>query len=618
MCGICGFAGRGDADDLRRMSDRLTHRGPDAQGAWTDPGHGIYLGHRRLSIIDLAGGAQPMRTLDGALCVTFNGEIYNHESLRAELVSAGHRFVTSHADTEVLLHGYREWGETLPGRLNGMWAFALYDSEKRQLFLSRDRFGKKPLYFQHSGSDFAFASELPALLAHRNTKATVSRLALKKFFAYNFFPGSHSLYESIKKLPAGHHALYDCANGSLTVKKYWEFRIEPFDVIPADAETVWAEELRRLLQRAVERRLMADVPLGVFLSGGMDSSSVAYYAGVRNGYAAVKTFSIGFDEKSFDESAWSTAVAERLGTAHHLTTLSMASARDLLPEIAERLDEPLGDPSLLATYLLCKETRNEVTVALGGDGADELFAGYDPFRALRLAALYNRMVPRPLHRAISLAVAKLPVSHVNMSFDFKLKRTLAALSYPRPLWNPVWLGALTPKGIADLFNEPADLEEIYSEAIEAWDSCGEQDPVDRTLSFFTKLYLCDDILVKVDRASMLNSLEVRAPYLDIDLVDFVRKIPWRFKYRNSETKYLLKKALEPVLPRAIIYRPKKGFGVPFGRWFKEGSIALKESPSFATFFNDNAVRRLINEHTGGKADHRAALWNIFLLEWKLR
>jgi asparagine synthase (glutamine-hydrolysing) len=614
MCGICGFAGSGDRDDLQRMNNCLVHRGPDAEGVWHDRGCGVYLGHRRLSIIDLSGGAQPMQTADGALVVTFNGEIYNHEELRKELAAAGHRFVTSHSDTEVLLHGYRQWGTALAEKLNGMWAFALYDREQKRLFLSRDRFGKKPLYYHATGGLFAFASELSALCAHRSIKPSISPLALKKLFAYNFIPAPHSLYAGINKLPAGHNAVFRIADSKLSLEKYWEFVLEPFETIPADPEAEWGATIRDILKKAVERRLMSDVPLGVFLSGGMDSSSVAYYAGKKNGYGAVKTFSIGFEEKSFDESAYSDRMACLLGTDHHHTRLSIDNGRALLPCVAGRLDEPLGDSSLLAAYLLCKETRKHVTVALGGDGADELFAGYDPFRALRLAALYKKLVPRPLHNGIALAVAKLPTSHANISFDFKLKRTLRALSYRPEFWNPVWLGALDPAAIADLFGGPTDIEELYSEAIDAWDTSSQEDLVSRTLQFYTRLYLTDDILVKVDRASMLNSLEVRAPFLDIDLVNFARKIPWSYKYRNGTTKYILKKALEPVLPRAIIYRPKKGFGVPVGRWFKGNLLEVYPDHPGIALLDGKRVAAAIEDHKKGKTDQRALLWNLYLLE----
>jgi asparagine synthase (glutamine-hydrolysing) len=613
MCGICGFVGRGSIDDLKRMNEALLHRGPDAQGIWSDPSQGIYLGHRRLSIIDIDGGAQPMWTADRKLCISFNGEIYNFRELRRELEKAGHRFTSDHSDTEVLLHGYREWGCALPDHLNGMWAFVLYDTENNLLFLSRDRFGKKPLYYSHAAGTFMFASELSSLRAHRAFNFPLSKTSLQKFFAYNYIPAPLTLYESVCKLPAGCNLQYSIDTSTVTVKRYWEFTLEPFETIPPDAESVWAEELRALIDHAVKRRLMSDVPLGIFLSGGIDSSAVAAFATRHIEPSRLMTFAIGFSEPSFDESRHSRFAADLLGTDHHHRQLSLESAIGLLPEIASGLDEPLGDSSLLPTYLLCKESRKHVTVALGGDGADELFAGYDPFRALAAARLYGAMVPKPLHEAIRLLLLRLPVSHANMSTDFRIKRTLRGLCYRKSLWNPVWQAALDPKEIGELFNEPVSPEELFSEAIECWDGCRQPGLVDKTLEYYTKLYLQNDILTKVDRASMMNSLEVRAPFLDIDLVNFIRRIPSEYKYRNRTTKYLLKKALEPVLPKRILYRSKKGFGVPVGKWFKNGSLVIDNSAA-PGMFSRSFINRQITTHRNGNRDNRAFLWNTWMLE----
>ena len=613
MCGICGFVGRGSIDDLKRMNKALLHRGPDAQGIWSDPSQGIYLGHRRLSIIDIDGGAQPMWTADRKLCISFNGEIYNFRELRRELEKAGHRFTSDHSDTEVLLHGYREWGCALPDHLNGMWAFVLYDTENNLLFLSRDRFGKKPLYYSHAAGTFMFASELSSLRAHRAFNFPLSKTSLQKFFAYNYIPAPLTLYESVCKLPAGCNLQYSIDTSTVTVERYWEFTLEPFETIPPDAESVWAEELRALIDHAVKRRLMSDVPLGIFLSGGIDSTAVTAFATRHIEPSRLMTFAIGFSEPSFDESRHSRFAADLLGTDHHHRQLSLESAIGLLPEIASGLDEPLGDSSLLPTYLLCKESRKHVTVALGGDGADELFAGYDPFRALAAARLYGAMVPKPLHEAIRLLLLRLPVSHANMSTDFRIKRTLRGLCYRKSLWNPVWQAALDPKEIGELFNEPVSPEELFSEAIECWDRCRQPGLVDKTLEYYTKLYLQNDILVKVDRASMMNSLEVRAPFLDIDLVNFVRRIPTSYKYRNRTTKYLLKKALAPVLPKSILYRSKKGFGVPVGKWFENGSLVIDNSTA-PEMFSRSFINHQITTHRNGSRDNRAFLWNTWMLE----
>ncbi|MCP9455881.1 MAG: asparagine synthase (glutamine-hydrolyzing) [Nitrospira sp.] len=593
------------------MNDKIVHRGPDAEGLWHDVERAVYLGHRRLAIVDIDGGQQPMWTKDGKLGVAFNGEIYNHEELRAELKGHGHVFESDHSDTEVLLHGYRAWGVDLPNRLNGMWAFAIYDVLTGRVFCSRDRFGKKPFFYYHRTGAFIFASELSALLQHQGVPHSLSQKALRKYFAYGYIPAPHSLVEGVYKLPGGHSLVYDIRSGSLRIWKYWDFVIEPFDQVPADAEDLWAEELRALLDKAVRRRLMADVPLGAFLSGGIDSSAVAAFAVRHIGRERLKTFSIGFEEATFDESHHARRVADHLGTEHHVETLSMDRARLLLPEIVERLDEPMGDSSLLPTYLLCQHTRRHVTVALGGDGADELFAGYDPFRAVRWARLYDKLVPKPLHAGIRHLMARLPVSHRYMSLDFKIKRTLRGLSYPAQYWLPVWMAPVDPEELADLCGGPVDLEEEYSEAIEQWEACRSTNPIDKVLQFYTKLYLQDDILVKVDRASMMHSLEARSPFLDIELVDFVRRIPACFKFRNGRTKYLLKRALAPILPQEILERSKKGFGVPIGRWLQQGALDFRNAAN--GLLNRSFTERMLARHISGREDQRAYLWNEWML-----
>lgn len=609
MCGICGFIGLGSTRDLQGMARSVAHRGPDAEGIWTE--RDVFLAHRRLSIIDLAGGAQPMATEDGELVIVFNGEIYNHQELRAELQALGCAFATTHSDTEVLLHGFRRWGRDLPNRLNGMWAFAIYDRRAKTLFCCRDRFGKKPFFYTLQNGTFAFASELAALKQHPGVTASLSKLALQKYFAYGFIPAPHSLYQGIHKLPGGHSLWVNGETLEVRIEKYWDFVLEPTSEIPRNPEAEWGEQLRHLLDRAVQRRLMSDVPLGIFLSGGIDSSAITAFASRHVPKGSLKTFSIGFEEATFDESAYAKQVAELFHTDHRCEQLSLSRAHELLEEIAARLDEPLGDSSLLPTALLSRFTRRHVTVALGGDGGDELFAGYDPFRALRRAEWYSKLVPRPIHRAIRLLFERLPVSHGNMSLDFKIKRTLRGLGYPARLWVPAWMGPLDSREIEDLFCEPIDMEELYSEAIEQWDACSQANLVDKTLQYYTKLYLQDDILVKVDRASMMHGLEVRAPFLDIELVDFVRRIPNEYKFRNGTTKYLLKKALEPVLPNNILFRAKKGFGSPIGAWFKDGTLPVGEarSPMLSPAF----VRQRVASHKTGKSDERAFLWNLHLL-----
>ncbi|MCD4721405.1 MAG: asparagine synthase (glutamine-hydrolyzing) [Desulfobacula sp.] len=613
MCGVAGFIGQGSRTDIKRMTDALQHRGPDADGFFHDQGNGLFFGHRRLSIIDIQDGMQPMSTTDNNLAIIFNGEIYNHAELRNELEQKGHKFISNHSDTEVLLHGYREWGEKLPGKLNGMWVFALYDRQKKLVFISRDRFGKKPLFYSIQNNTFVFSSELSSLVLHPSIKTSISEKSLKKYFAYGYIPSPGSIYKNISKLPGGHNLIYSISSNRLEIKKYWEFVLEPFEKIPSNPEEEWGEELRSLISKAVKRRLVSDVPLGIFLSGGIDSSCVAAFAASFMEPGALKTFSISFDEKSFDESKYASMAAAFINTDHYNEKLSLEKSKSLLSKIISKLDEPMGDSSLLPTYLLSRTTRKHVTVALGGDGADELFAGYDPFRALQLANLYSKLVPRPIHKGIQSIIGMLPVSHKNMSLDFKLKRTLRGLSFPPKLWSPVWLGPLSPVEIKELFNEPVDIEDLYSEAIELWDTCKTRNLTDQTLQFYTRFYLQDDILVKVDRASMMNSLEVRAPFLDIELVDFVRRIPSQYKYRNGQTKYILKKALEKILPKEILYRSKKGFGIPVGKWLKQPFFDFNKT-ILPDMLNSIFLEKIQKDHLENKADNRAFLWNYWLFK----
>jgi len=617
MCGIAGFVAfhAGGREVLEKMTRALAHRGPDAEGYLIIPEQGVHLGHRRLSIVDLSGGAQPMTTIDGELSIVFNGEIYNHAELRAELQAKGHPFQTDHSDTEVLLLGYREWGEGLLDRLNGMFAFALYDKERGRIFLTRDRFGKKPLYWFQNQGVFAFASELKALLRHPAAPRNESLIALKKYFAYGYIPAPHSVIEGIFKLPGGWCGTFDLATQHWRPRKWWEFRLEPtLEEATPGRRKAWAEELLARLDAAVKRRLMADVPLGVFLSGGIDSSAVAALAARHLPAGRLRTFSVGFTDPSFDESAYAREAAAFIGCAHECEILDLQRARDLLPGLLARLDEPMGDSSLLPTWLLSGFTRRHVTVALGGDGGDELFAGYDPFKALEKADLYARFVPRSLHPAIRLLASRLPVSHANISLDFKIKRALRGLSHSEEFRLPVWMGPLESEEIDDYFGDHTTEEELYSEALAAWEAAGVQaHPVERALQFFTQLYLQDDIMAKVDRSSMLHSLEARSPFLDLEVVEFARRLPHTVKFCEGTTKWILKKALEPVLPASILHRKKKGFGTPIGTWLREGAIPLEIPTGHSGF----VVHKALDSHRAGRGDERLFLWCQYVLEsWR--
>jgi asparagine synthase (glutamine-hydrolysing) len=611
MCGIAGFVGSGSREVLAEMTRRLAHRGPDGEGLWIDEPRRVFLGHRILAIVDLANGRQPMLSADGQLAITFNGEIYNHRELRQELEAAGHKFQTDHSDTEVLLYAYRQWGSQMLSRLNGMWAFAIYDAASRILFLSRDRFGKKPLFYYFDGTSLVFASELTSLILHPEVPRSFDQESLKKLFAYGFIPAPRALLENVRKLPAGHWMKFDLGKRQIEIQEYWRFEFDPFPKIPKDPEQEWGSELIRLLETAVKRRLDADVPVGVFLSGGIDSSLVATLA--TRHQSVVETFNIGFTEKSFDEREYAQLMAKRLGTQHFEEVFSIEHCLEFAPSVAQNLDEVFGDSSILPTTLVSKLARSRVKVVLGGDGSDELFAGYDPFQALRFAIPYHKLTPKAGHAVVQALANRIPVSHVNMSLDFKVKRMLRGLSYSQEYWLPTWMGPLQVAEIADLFGAPISPEELYSEAIEAWNEPTAHTDVDRAMQFYLRLYLPDDILVKVDRASMAYGLEARAPFLDIDLVNFVRRIPSEFKLRGRTTKYLLKEAARSLLPAEIIDRKKKGFGVPIGQWFQSGALKVNGVAKTNNLRRDVVKDRLL-KHTLGKHDDRAALWCIWMLD----
>jgi asparagine synthase (glutamine-hydrolysing) len=614
MCGIAGFTGGAGDGTLQAMVAAIAHRGPDGTGFYSAPDMPVHLAHLRLAIVDLAGGDQPMWNEDGTVGVTFNGEIYNHLELRSELLARGHAFRSDHSDTEVLVHGYEEWGEGLSLRLNGMFAFAIIDRPRRLLHLARDRFGKKPLYYGARDGTFAFASELSALRRHPRMVTAVDRKSLQKLFAYGFIPAPRSLYQSIQKLPAGHHMTVDIDRPTEPrIVRYWQFCIEPAGGVDERRQEVLGEELGHLLSRAVKRRLMSDVPLGIFLSGGIDSSAVLAFAARHIPADQIETFSIGFREPTFDESAYARAVAGHFGTRHNEKMFGVENARDLVPTVLERLDEPFGDPSILPTYQLCEFARSRITVALGGDGGDEMFAGYDPFKALAAARWYSRTMPSVLRSGVRRLADLMPVSDANMGLDFKIKRGLRGAGFPSSMRNPAWLGPLEPRELGELFAEEVDPQEVYGEAIAAWEGSTARHDVDRTLEFYTRFYLQDDILAKADRASMMVSLELRSPFLDYDLVDFVRQVPHQLKYRSGTTKVLLKTALRGVLPDWVLDRKKKGFGIPLTRWLKTWDPA-----DFARWrlphVDDAWARRRLDEHRVGRRDDRMFLWCMLALQ----
>jgi asparagine synthase (glutamine-hydrolysing) len=612
MCGISGFVGFGGRAALDAMAGAIVHRGPDDAGFHIEPEHALHLGFRRLAIIDIAGGHQPMWNEDLSVCVLFNGEIYNQAELRAELVAAGHVLRSDHSDTEVLVHGYEEWGADLPGRLNGMFAFIVWDRPHRRLFAARDRFGEKPFFYTARPGFFAFASELSALIQHPAVDRTIDQRALQKFFAYGYIPAPSALYRGSRKLPGGCFLTLDLDDFCVREQRYWRFAINANEHAPDLRIPELTDELRALLDRAVARRLVSDVPLGIFLSGGIDSSIVLALAARYRTPASLDTFTIGFNETSFDETPYARQVASAVGTRHHDRVLDFDTARDLATQVLARLDEPTGDASILPTYLLAAFARETVTVALSGDGGDELFAGYDPFAALAPATWYDRVVPPPIHLMLRRMVGVLPHATTNMSLDFKLRRTLMGLSYPPHVRLPVWMSPLEPARMGALFDTPMPADELYSEAVEAWENARAKNPIDRALEFFTNFYLPDDILAKTDRAAMMASMEARAVFLDNDVVDFCARLPHGYKYRRGVRKFLLRQAAEGLVPDAVLRRPKKGFGIPLARWLRQ----MPPAPPLGTIagLRPAWIAERWAAARAGQEDERLLLWSWLSLQ----
>jgi asparagine synthase (glutamine-hydrolysing) len=612
MCGLTGFIGAGGLEELNAMASAIVHRGPDDAGFHIEPEHRLYLGFQRLAIIDIAGGHQPMWNEDRSVCVLFNGEIYNHGELRQELVAAGHIFRSDHSDTEVLVHGYEAWGDGLPARLNGMFAFVVWDRRRRHLFAARDRFGEKPFFYTAQPGFFAFASELSALIRHPAVDRTIDLRALQKFFAYGYIPAPNALYRGTRKLPGGCSLTVDLADFSLRERRYWRFAVDANEHAPEDRIPELTEELRALLDRAVARRLVSDVPLGIFLSGGIDSSMVLALAARHRTPASLDTFTIGFNEASFDETHYAREVAATIGTRHHERILDFDTARNLASEVLGRLDEPTGDASILPSFMLSSFARESVTVALSGDGGDELFAGYDPFVALAPAAWYDRLVPPPVHLLLRRMAGMLPRATTNMSLDFKLRRVLIGLSYPPHVRLPVWMSPIEPARMGALFDTPMATDELYSEAIEVWDNARARNPIDRTLEFFTNFYLQDDILAKTDRAAMMVSLETRAAFLDNDVVDFCTRLPHGYKYRRGVRKFLLRRAAAGLVPDPVLKRPKKGFGLPLASWLRQ----MPSAPPLGSIpgLRPSWIAERWSAAQAGHEDERLLLWSWLSLQ----
>ena len=616
MCGITGYFGEGNREILKKMTDSLRHRGPDDEVFYM--GERIGLGHRRLSIIDLEGGHQPMTNEDKTIWVVFNGEIYNFQELKEKLEKQGHQFKTK-SDTEAIVHLYEEKEEEFLEELNGMFAIALWDEKKEKLILARDRLGEKPLYYVVFNQNLVFGSELKALLAHPLVKKELDLGSLAKYLIYEYAPAPHSILKDIYKLCPGEYLVYK--NNQASVKKYWEIS---FDKNPENlTKDEYLGELEKRLEGAVKKRLVADVPLGIFLSGGLDSTSLAYFA-QKNSSKRIKTFSIGFVDRSFDESEYARQAARFLKTEHYEKILEPKDCLNLIPQIADFLDEPLADASLVPTYLLSQFTREKVTVALGGDGGDELFMGYPTFQAYRLDRIYQKIPSWLRNYFIQPLIKNLPPSFNNISFDFRLKRFIAGSSFRPEIKNQIWLGSFEPAQLRDLLApsiyQQIKLNKIFEDIENYLEGVKSKSIENRLIYLYLKNYLQDDILVKTDRASMAVGLEVRAPFLDYTLVDFINSLPTEYKLRGFKTKYLFKELMKNKLPQNIVYRPKKGFGLPIAKWLKNDlKVFVLDSFSESKIkregiFNFNYIKNLLQEHFSGQKDNRKVLWTLLIFE----
>tara|TARA_B100000614_G_C14537341_1_gene488942 strand:- start:209 stop:2026 length:1818 start_codon:yes stop_codon:yes gene_type:complete len=596
------------------MKDRIAHRGPDGHGTYSDAN--MVLGHRRLSVIDLESGKQPMPNETGRLRLVANGEIYNYQALKFELESEGHRFATR-SDSEVLLHLYENYHEKMLEKIEGMYAFAIWDAERETLFLARDRYGQKPLYYTLISGQIVFASELKAILEYPGLEKRINPQALRQYLAYEYVPEPLSIFDSILKLEAG--CCLTWYRGNVSKKRYWDFPVRTPRFKGSQKEC--CRELLRRLESSVKKRLMSDVPLGMFLSGGLDSSLVTALACKQVTDRRIRTFSIGFEEKSFDETIYSNRVAGYLGTDHvseHLTENQMV---DILPQIIKLYDEPFADASAIPTYFVSQLAKKKVTVVLSGDGGDELFAGYDPFPAHQISRVFE-CLPRGINEKIFRNIVRvLTPSDRNMSFELKVNKFFRYLYYSPVLKNQLWLGGFDPDMQKEcLADGGEECDSVYAGLEELVDKTKGLHPIQTVIYAFIKTYLRDGILTKVDRASMVHGLEVRSPFLDHDLSHFAASIPASWKLKGLTTKYILKKCAGPLLPGAIIRRKKKGFGIPKSKWLR-GILRDDLESAFSRqhvirqgLFDFNYIQTLIKDHMSRRRDNQKELWTIFMFD----
>lgn len=624
MCGICGIINLSLSEGvetlrttLTDMTRAMTHRGPDEEGFYCHPLVG--LGSRRLSIIDLSGGQQPIPNEDESAWIVFNGEIYNYLDLRLYLEKRGHRFRTQ-SDTEVVLHLYEEFGADCVIHLNGIFAFAIWDATRRELLLARDRMGIKPLYYTQVNQQFIFGSELKVVLANRQVPREIDLSALNEYLSFEYVPTPRTILRHIYRLEPGHYLIYNAQGMRQT--RYWNLHLGRSEQRPPVHWRDYAAQLYGRLQHTVQMELVSDVPVGVLLSGGLDSSTIAALM-CQTYPGQVKSFSIGFEESSFDESRYARLVATHLGLEHHELILTSQLTADLVPQITDFLDEPFGDSSLIPTYLLSRFAREQVKVVLGGDGGDELFAGYPTLVAHRLIDYYERAVPWRLRAQLApWLLGRMPVSFNNISLDFRIRRFLAGRGVPVQARHHRWLGSFGDEEKAQLLQgwiRPI-LPQTYAHAYQHAAECDARHPLNQILYTDTKMYLEGDILYKVDRASMAASLEVRVPFLNQYLVSFAAELPLELKLHRLEGKYLLKKAMSAHLPRQIIQRRKKGFNMPVAYWLTNQLRELTQEMLSARrlqqqgLFEGGYVQELLDHHLAHRQDNRKLLWTLLMFQ----
>ncbi len=618
MCGIVGIVrndGKSiDEELLSRMNNAIRHRGPDDDGFYVNGSVG--LGMRRLSIIDLKGGAQPIHNQDRSSWIVFNGEIYNYLELREKLEKLGHTFYTN-SDTEAIVHAYDQFGADCPKHLRGMFAFAVWNERTQELFLARDRVGKKPLLYAHVNGQLIFASEFSALLLHPDVSRDIQPEALDYYLSFMCIPAPLTAYRAIRKLEPGHWLRW--RRGEIELQRYWQ---PDFTKKINVSEEEAGERTVAILRDAVKVRLMSEVPLGAFLSGGIDSSAVVALMSQESS-ERVKTFSIGFDEQDFSELHHARRIAEHVGADHH-EFIVRPDALEVLPTLVEHYGEPYADSSAVPTYYVAKETRKHVTVALNGDGGDESFAGYERYIAMGLTEKYRRVPSFLRESVIKETVNLIPSSPTKRSRMKSAKRLLDAVALPRvdryARWVSVFNDQTKQPLYSDFFKEQtqaADATGILGEWFKRANGIG---ILDAMLLTDQMTYLPNDLLVKVDIATMAVSLEARSPFLDHHVIEFAASLPQNLKLRRLTSKYLLKKVLRKLLPSENLNRRKMGFGVPVGHWFRGKmqpflrEVLLSEKAMRRGLFKPEAVRQLIELHVRGERDHSQQLWTLLMLE----